>query len=105
MSSSLLGSLYRLGPDIFEQKRVRSSIKKKTFSELSISGPLTSLILDPSEPSANLVQQQSQREERGRRGGRGGRGGGSDGRDGRGGGSGEGGVAIVSQEVIKEETV
>ena len=56
----------RLGPDIFMEKRGgnggSSPAKKKTLAPLT-PGPLTSLILDPPEPSGPPKQQQSQRGE------------------------------------------
>ena len=64
----------RLRSEIFEKRRVRSSIKKKITVSRFISGPLTSLVLDPSGPSTPSRQQQSQRGGRGERAGRAGRG-------------------------------
>ena len=64
----------RLGSEIFEERRVRSLVKKKATAPRSVSNPLTSLMLDPSRPSTLSRQQQSQRERRGERAERAGRG-------------------------------
>ena len=57
----------RLRSEIFEKRRVRSSIKKKITVSRSISDPLTSLVLDLSRLSTPSRQQQSQRERRDKR--------------------------------------
>lgn len=82
----------RLGPEIFEERRVRSPVKKKATAPRSVSGPLTSLVLDPPGPSTPSRQQQSQRGGRGGRAGRAGRGGR------------RGGRVVTVVEEVEEET-